>query len=148
MRDFLVGLFVLAGLLAVAYLSLRVGGVNLTNTPKMKLHAAFDEIGGLKVRAPVMISGVKVGEITAIGLDEAGRARVDMDVDRTLTYPVDTSASIMTAGILGDRYILLALGGEEEALKDGDAVGFTESAVLLERLIGKLIHNTSVGDEK
>jgi phospholipid/cholesterol/gamma-HCH transport system substrate-binding protein len=148
LRDFVVGLFVLAGLAAVAYLSLRVGGVSLSTPPQITLYAGFDEIGGLKPRAPVEISGVKVGEVRAITLDGNGRARVELGVDAGRSYPVDTSASIMTSGILGDRYLLLQLGGEEESLKDGEAIGFTESAVLLERLIGKLIHNTAVGDEK
>jgi phospholipid/cholesterol/gamma-HCH transport system substrate-binding protein len=147
-RDFLVGLFVLAGLGALAWLSLRVGGVSLADSPKLVLYAAFDEIGGLKPRAPVMISGVKVGEVRAITLDGDGRARVELEVDGTLSYPSDTDASIMTSGILGDRYILLGLGGEETLLEDGDDITFTESAVLLERLIGKLIHNAGVGEEK
>jgi len=148
LRDFVVGLFVLVGLAAVAYLSLQVGGVSLSRPPQLTLYAGFDEIGGLKVRAPVEISGVKVGEVRAITLDEQGRARVEMGVDAARNYPVDSSASIMTSGILGDRYLLLQLGGEEENLKEGEKISFTESAVLLERLIGKLIHNTSVGDEK
>ncbi len=148
LRDFVVGLFVLAGLAALAYLSLRVGGLTLGRTESMKLYAAFDEIGGLKVRAPVMVSGVKVGEVRLITLDKDGRALVEMDVDSALKYPVDTIASIMTSGILGDRFVLLGLGGEDEDLASGDKVGITESAILLERLIGKLIHNTAVGDEK
>jgi phospholipid/cholesterol/gamma-HCH transport system substrate-binding protein len=147
LRDFVVGLFVLAGLAAVAYLSLKVGGVQLTRAPEITLYAGFDEIGGLKVRAPVEISGVRVGEVRAITLDEHGRARVELGVDAGRSYPLDTSASIMTSGILGDRYLLLQLGGEDEALKDGETISYTESAVLLERMIGKLIHNTAVGDE-
>jgi len=148
LRDFVVGLFVLAGLAGIAYLSLSIGGVRLTRPPEITVYAGFDEIGGLKVRAPVEISGVKVGEVRDITLDAGGRARVALAIEAVRHYPVDTSASIMTSGILGDRYVLLQLGGEEETLKDGDRVSFTESAVLLERLIGKLIHNTGVGDEK
>jgi len=143
-RDFVVGLFVLAGLGAIAYLSMNVGGFSLRRDGGLMLHAAFDQTGGLKARAPVVIAGVKVGQIDSITLDKNFRARVDMNLDRGLQLPVDTSASIVTAGLLGDRYISLQLGGEEKYLKSGDEITMTESAVILERLIGKLIHNTDV----
>lgn len=146
-RDAIVGLFVLAGLLAVAFLSIRVGGFTPTSGPRLHLYASFDEIGGLKPRAPVVIAGVKVGEVGPIVLDEDARARVQLDVDPNLKYPADTSASILTAGVLGDRYVSLQLGGEESLLGEGERIPYTESAVVLERLLGKLIHNTAVGDE-
>jgi phospholipid/cholesterol/gamma-HCH transport system substrate-binding protein len=139
-RDFLVGCFVLAGLAAVAYLSISVGGLSYGGPGGLTLYATFDQTGGLKPRAPVTISGVKVGQVTAVTLDENGRARAELDIDKHLKIPTDTSASIVTAGILGDRYISLQLGGEQEYLKSGDEIGFTESAVILERLIGKLVH--------
>lgn len=144
-RDFLVGLFVLAGMGAMAYLSLSVGGLSWKGPGGLTLYALFDQTGGLKQRAPVVIAGVKVGQVGAITLDEgSARARVELDLDRSLRIPVDTSASIVTAGILGDRYVSLQLGGEDDVLKSGDQITFTESALLLERLIGKLIHNTDV----
>ena len=143
-RDFVVGLFVLAGLGAIAYLSMNVGGFSLQRDGGLMVHAAFDQTGGLKARAPVVIAGVKVGQIDSITLDKNSRARVDMNLKRTLQIPVDTSASIVTSGLLGDRYISLQLGGEEKYLKSGDEITMTESAVILERLIGKLIHNTDV----
>jgi phospholipid/cholesterol/gamma-HCH transport system substrate-binding protein len=145
-RDLAVGLFVLAGLLAVAFLSLRVGGFTLSRPPTITLYASFDEIGGLKPRAPVVISGFRVGEVRRIGLDQNDRARVEMEVDASLKYPEDTSASIVTSGVLGDRYISLQLGGADELLGHGGTIEFTESAVLLERVIGKIIHNASVGE--
>ncbi len=145
MRDFLVGLFVLAGLGAVGYLSLSVGGLSYGGPSGFKLLADFDEIGGLKPRAQVVISGVKVGQVAAIDLDPSFRARVTLDVDPHLALPVDTSASIMTSGILGDRYISLQVGGESEMLKPGDRIAFTESAVILERLIGKLVYSSGSG---
>ena len=141
-RDVLVGLFVLAGLGALAYLSVSVGGLSYDGG--FHLFAAFDQTGGLKPRAPVVISGVKVGQVTSITLDENYRARVALDLEPNLELPVDTTASIVTAGVLGDRYVSLQLGGEEESLKPGDEITFTESAVILERLIGKLIHSTDV----
>jgi phospholipid/cholesterol/gamma-HCH transport system substrate-binding protein len=147
-RDFLVGLFVLAGLGAIAYLSLSVGGLAYGGPAGFVLYANFDEIGGLKARAPVVISGVRVGQVSSIGLSDDYRARVTLDLDPRLELPVDTSASIVTSGVLGDRYVSLQPGGEEELLKPGGEISFVESAVLLERLIGKLIHGANVGDNE
>ncbi len=147
LRDFVVGLFVLGGLGAVAYLSLGVGGLSLRRAGGFKLYADFDEIGGLKPRAQVVISGVKVGQVDSIALDESYRARVALDLDPGLKLPVDTSASIMTSGLLGDRYVSLQLGGESDLLKAGDHIGMTESAVVLERLIGKLVYGGGGGEK-
>src|SRR6185369_3137569 len=144
LRDLLVGCFVLAGLGAIAYLSLSVGGLSYRGAGGLPLFAKFDELGGLKPRAQVVISGVKVGQVKAIALDDTYRARVGLDLQRDLKLPVDTTASIMTSGLLGDRYISLQLGAEQETLKAGDEIAFTESAVILERLIGKLVHNANV----
>lgn len=143
-RDFLVGCFVLVGLAAIAYLSFRVGGLASGPPGGFKVYAAFDEIGGLKPRAPVVVSGVKVGQVTSIVLDQRYRARVELDLDPAVILPVDTSASIVTAGVLGDRYVQLQLGGDPEVVKNGEDLGFTESAVILERLIGKFVHNVGV----
>jgi phospholipid/cholesterol/gamma-HCH transport system substrate-binding protein len=147
-RDLLVGLFVLAGLGAIAYLSLSVGGLAYGGPGGFVIHANFDEIGGLKTRAPVVISGVRVGQVTSITLNDDYRAKVTLDLDPRLELPVDTSASIVTSGVLGDRYVSLLPGGEEELLAPGDEITFVESAVLLERLIGKLIHGANVGDDE
>jgi len=145
MRDLVVGLFVLAGMGAVAYLSFNVGGLSYGGPGGLTLYASFDQTGGLKMRAPVVISGVKVGQVVNVTLGDDYRARVAIDVDQRLELPIDTSASITTAGILGDRYIALQLGGEEELLREGEDISFTESAVILERLIGQLVHGTDVG---
>ena len=145
MRDFLVGCFVLAGLAAVAYLSFQVGGLTWKGPGGLGLVANFDEIGGLKPRAQVVIAGVKVGQVRSITLDRDYRARVDLDVDAGLKLPVDTTASIMTSGLLGDRYVSLQLGGEQELLKPGDKITFTESAVVLERVLGKLVYSGGSG---
>ncbi len=147
-RDFVVGLFVLIGLGAVAYLSLSVAGGSYSGPTGLTLFAAFDEIGGLKPRAPVVISGVKVGQVGAITLNDGYRARVELRLQDDLKLPVDTSASIVTSGVLGDRYVSLQLGGEEEVLKSGDEITFVESAVILERLIGKFIHNADITKDK
>jgi phospholipid/cholesterol/gamma-HCH transport system substrate-binding protein len=145
MRDLLVGFFVLAGLGAVAYLSFSVGGLSYSGPGGLTLYAAFDQTGGLKSRAPVVISGVKVGQVKSITLDKSFRARVEMDLDSRLQIPTDTTASIVTAGILGDRYVSLQLGGEEQILKPGEALTFTESAVILESLIGKFLYGRGGG---
>jgi phospholipid/cholesterol/gamma-HCH transport system substrate-binding protein len=143
LRDLLVGLFVLVGIGAIAYLSLSVGGFSYAGPGGLNLYAMFEEIGGLKLRAPVVIAGVKIGQVTGISLDKSQRARVDMEVDASVAPPADTTASIVTAGLLGDRYINLKPGGEDQVLKDGDEIAFTESAVVLENLIGKFIYGSA-----
>ena len=144
-RDFVVGLFVLAGLAAVAYLSLSVGGVTHAGRGGVKLYATFDQVADLKIRAPVELSGVPIGQVTGISLDDDYRARVEMQVTSKVELPIDSSASIVTSGLLGDRYITLDLGAEDVTLADGDELGYTESAIVLERMLGKFLYN--VGDD-
>ena len=144
-RDLTVGLFVLAGLAAIAYLSVQVGG--LQGERGFHLFATFDQIGGLRPRAPVVVSGVQVGQVSSIELDKNLRARVNMDVDPSLELPVDTMASIMTEGVLGNKFLALEPGAEDELLKNGEEVAFTEGAVLLERLIGKFVNDAGLDEE-
>lgn len=146
-RDFAVGLFVLAGLGALAYLSVELGGVAYTGPGGLKLSGSFDEIGGLSVRAPVTIAGVKVGQVSSIDLDEDLRARVVLDVDASLELPVDTAAGIRTSGLLGDQFIALEPGAEDELLATGDEFEFTESALNLNKLIGAVVHG-GLGDDE
>jgi phospholipid/cholesterol/gamma-HCH transport system substrate-binding protein len=148
LRDFFVGLFVLAGLASLGWLSASVGGFTWHGKGGLHLCAAFDETGDLKLRAPVVIAGVRVGEVTSMSLDKNERAKVELDLNPTLQLPTDTTASIVTAGVLGDRYIELAPGGEETMLKDGEEISHTESAVILERVIGQLIYGVTRGDRK
>jgi phospholipid/cholesterol/gamma-HCH transport system substrate-binding protein len=147
-RDFVVGLFVLAGLGAIAYLSIQVGGLSYKGPGGLELIASFDEIGGLAARAPVAISGVKVGQVARVELDPQLRARVTLDLDPSLALPVDTTASIRTSGLLGDQFIALEPGGEEQVLKSGEEIGFTESALSIERLIGKFVNNAGLDTEE
>ena len=140
LRDLLVGVFVLIGLGAIAYLSFSVGGLSYAGPGGLTLYASFDQTGGLKPRAPVVISGVKVGQVKAITLGKDFRARAELDLDSSLQLPTDSSASIVTAGILGDRYLSLQIGGDDHILKSGDTITFTESAVILESLIGKFMY--------
>jgi phospholipid/cholesterol/gamma-HCH transport system substrate-binding protein len=144
-RDFAVGLFVLIGLAALGYLSLQVGG--LSTRGGLELYATFDQIGGLAERAPVVISGVKVGKVTKIGLGDDLRARVTLDVDAKLPLPVDTSASIRTAGLLGDQFIELQPGAEDALLAPGDEIAMTESALSIESLVGSLVHDADLGGD-
>lgn len=142
-RDFIVGLFVLAGIGALAYLSISVGGFAFAQKGGLKVSADFNETGDLTVRAPVVIGGVRVGEVSRISLEPDFRACVEMNLDHTLKLPADTSAAIVTAGVLGDRYIELQPGGDDQLLKTGDRIAFTESAVILERLIGQLVYGVT-----
>ena len=147
-RDFIVGMFVLAGIAAIAYLSIGVGGFADQARGGLKLSAAFDETGELAVRAPVVIAGVRVGEISGISLGDDFRAKVEINLDPALKLPTDTSASIVTAGVLGDRYVELQPGGEEKMLQSGDRITMTESAVTLERLIGQLVYGATKSKAK
>jgi phospholipid/cholesterol/gamma-HCH transport system substrate-binding protein len=140
----IVGLFVAVGLAAIAYLSIQVGGVSHPGRGGLVLHATFDQIGGLKPRAPVSVAGVTVGQVRDISLDEALRARVTLEVDKGIELPVDSSAAIHTAGLLGDQFVALEPGGEDAMLKDGDEIEFTESALSVERLIGKFVHDSGI----
>ncbi len=145
-RDFIVGIFVMIGLAAIAYLSLEVGGMSYTGPGGFKLVATFDEIGGLTSRAPVVISGVKVGQVTDIILDEDLRARVLLDVREDLELSIDTSAAIRTSGLLGNQFIALEPGGEIDMLVNGDDLDFTEGALNLEKLIGAFVHGSTEDD--
>ena len=146
MRDLVAGIFVLVGIAAIAVLAFRIGANPLLDRGGLRIYAVFDQTGGLKMRAPVEIAGVKVGQVTDISLSPDFRARVALDLRDGLQLPVDTSASIVTAGVLGDPYVSLQLGGDDRMLGPGDEISFTESAVILERLIGKLVHNAGVNN--
>jgi phospholipid/cholesterol/gamma-HCH transport system substrate-binding protein len=146
-RDLTVGLFVAAGLAAIGYLSIQIGGLSYKGDGGLELYAVFDEIGGLKERAPVAVAGVTVGQVTAIALDDVLRARVTLDLDAGLELPSDSSAAVRTSGVLGDQFIALEPGGEEELLVSGEEIAFTENALSLERLIGKFVHDSGIEDE-
>jgi phospholipid/cholesterol/gamma-HCH transport system substrate-binding protein len=146
LRDMIVGLFVLLGLGAIAYLSFSIGGAGYSGDG-MTIYAVFDQVADLKTRAPVQIAGVKVGQVMSVELDDTYRAKVTMTVNADLELPVDSSAGVMTSGLLGDRYVQIELGAEDAILVDGDQVGYTESAMLLERVIGKALYNFNNKDD-
>ncbi|MPQ68679.1 MULTISPECIES: outer membrane lipid asymmetry maintenance protein MlaD [Pseudomonas] len=146
-----VGLFLLAGILALLLLALRVSGLSpTTNTETYKLYAYFDNIAGLTVRAKVTMAGVTIGKVTAIDLDhDSFTGRVTMQVEKRVNnLPTDSTASILTAGLLGEKYIGLSVGGESAVLKDGGTIHDTQSSLVLEDLIGKFLLNTVNKDAK
>ncbi len=146
-RDFIVGVFVLAGLVAVVYLSAKLGGLSYKGRGGFELIAIFDDVGGLSQRSPVKISGVKVGQVRSIRLDEDLRAQVSLDLDPALELSVDSSASIRTAGLLGDQYVSLEPGAEDALLAPGELFTYTESALSLDKLVGRLVHGDALGDD-
>ena len=146
MRDLTVGVFVLMGLCALGYLSLRVGGLDIGGEERIVLRATFDDIGGLSVRAPVRIAGVKIGQVAAIDLDDDLRAEVSLEVDSGLGLSIDSSAAIRTSGLLGDQFISVELGGEDAVMENGEEFTFTESALSIDKLIGQFVHNAGVSD--
>ncbi|THF61719.1 outer membrane lipid asymmetry maintenance protein MlaD [Pseudothauera rhizosphaerae] len=141
--DLWVGFFVAIGIAALFFLSLKVGSFGgFNNVPTYVIQAPFDNIGGLKVRAPVKSAGVVVGRVTDIRFDtEAYRAVVSLAVESRYEFPRDTIATILTSGLLGEQYVGLEPGGDVDMLKDGDAVQITQSAVVLEKLIGQFLFN-------
>jgi len=143
-RDLIVGAFVAAGLAVIAYLSISVGGARISTGDTITIYAEFDEIGGLTTRSPVVVGGVKVGSVESIRLADDFRAIVGMSVPFALKLPKDTSASILTAGVLGNQYVGLLPGAEDETLGQGDYLSLTQDAVILENLIGKLVQNLGV----
>ena len=136
-----VGLFVVLGLVGLLFVALK--SANLTSfgqADSYSVTARFDNIGGLKARAPVRAAGVVVGRITAIKLDpKTFQGVVTMDIDRGYQFPKDSSAKILTAGLLGDQYVGLEAGGEVENLAPGATIKQTQSAVVLENLIGQFL---------
>lgn len=141
--DLWVGLFVAIALGALLFLALKVGNLSSSNySDGYVLKANFDNIGGLKVRAPVKSAGVVVGRVTAIQYDaQTFQAQVVFSMDPRYTFPKDTFASILTSGLLGEQYIGLDPGGDVDNLKAGDAIKKTQSAVVLEQLIGQFMFN-------
>jgi phospholipid/cholesterol/gamma-HCH transport system substrate-binding protein len=146
-----VGLFVAAGLIALAMLAFKVG--NLTTADVVdgyRIKARFDNIGGLKVKAAVTMGGVRIGRVSEVSFDnQKYQAIVTLDIDgRYKQIPKDSSASILTAGLLGEQYIGIEPGGDEEYLKTGDTIKLTQSALVLEKLISQFLFSQAAGGSK
>ncbi|NGM86083.1 outer membrane lipid asymmetry maintenance protein MlaD [Parapusillimonas sp. SGNA-6] len=143
--DFWVGLFVLLGGIALIFLALQAGNMSTFSFGSTyRVQAHFDNIGGLKVRAPVKSSGVVVGRVAEVGFDnERFQAVAFLDMEDKYRFPTDSSASILTSGLLGEQYIGLTPGGEEDMLEQGSEIQFTQSAVVLEELISKFLYSSA-----
>jgi phospholipid/cholesterol/gamma-HCH transport system substrate-binding protein len=137
-----VGVFVAAGIAALFMLAMRVSNLSAAiETGGYSVTAHFDNIAGLKERSPVTMAGVTVGRVTAIGFDPAAfRAVVTLRISgRYDNLPADTSASILTSGLLGEKYVGLEPGGSDEVLKEGSEIELTQSSLVLENLIGQFL---------
>jgi phospholipid/cholesterol/gamma-HCH transport system substrate-binding protein len=139
-----VGLFVILGLLGLLFLALKAANLGsfAGNGNTYTLQARFDNIGGLKSRAPVRSAGVNVGRVTSVTLDaQTYQGVVTMEINQGVNFPKDSSAKIQTSGLLGDQYVGLEAGGDEKNLVAGDVIRQTQSAMVLENLIGQFLYN-------
>ena len=141
--DLWVGIFVAAGFAALLFLALKVGNLaSFSSAQTYPIYAKFANIGGLKVRAPIKSAGVVVGRVADIRFDnESYEAIVAMNIDTAYQFPRDTTAKILTSGILGEQYLGLEAGGDGVMLKSGDRLRLTQSAVVLENLISQFLFN-------
>lgn len=149
--DIWVGVFVTIGFASIAFLALKVAGsTSFTTGDAYEIKARFDNIGGLKVRAPVKSAGVLVGRVGSIVFDnQSFEAVVTMNVDSRYKFPRDTGAKILTSGLLGEQYIGLSAGGDTVDLKNGDTLKIAQSAIVLENLISQFLYSkASEGSEK
>lgn len=152
MLDLWVGIFVVAGIAALVILAFKVGNMsNFGGGDTYEINANFDNIGGLKPRAPIKSAGVVVGRVKEITFNnERFTAKVTMAIEAGYKFPKDTTASILTAGLLGEQYIGLEGGGDDKLLKTGDSIRLTQSAVVLEKLISQFLFDKAAegGTEK
>ena len=148
--DVWVGIFVAIGLLAALFLALKVGNMNAVSfQPTYTITARFDNIGGLKPRAPVKSAGVVVGRIADIRFDDTTyQATVTMTLERSYQFPKDSAAKILTSGLLGEQYVGLEAGGSDQMLAQGNMITQTQSAVVLENLISQFLYNKAADGGK
>lgn len=143
--ELIVGLFILVGILALLVLALRVSGLTMSaSADSYKVYAHFDNVAGLTPRAKVTMAGVTIGQVTGIEFDKntyTGKVEIAINGDIN-TLPSDSTASILTAGLLGEKYVGISVGGEDTMLSDGDQIYDTQSALVLEELIGRFLLNT------
>ncbi|MDC9724320.1 MAG: outer membrane lipid asymmetry maintenance protein MlaD [Gammaproteobacteria bacterium] len=145
-----VGMFVAAGIVALFMLAMKVSNFSEFNDDSgYQVTAEFENIGGLKVRSPVTMAGVRVGRVSDISLSsDTYNAVVTLSLYNNFdVIPTDTAASIYTAGLLGEQYIGLEAGAEEEFLQNGDVIDLTQPALVLEQVIGQFLFSKAEGDE-
>lgn len=146
-----VGIFVAAGMAALFLLAMQVSNLSNTGTGESyTISATFENIGGLKVRSPVTVSGVRVGRVDAIDYDNnAFEAVVTLRIDKAYnSFPEDTSASIFTSGLLGEQYVGLEPGGSDVNLVEGDRIEMTQSALVMEQVIGQFLYSAAGKQDK
>lgn len=148
--DLWVGIFVVAGIGALVFLAMKVGNIGSFDTGKSyAVTAKFDNVGGLKVRAPVKSAGVVVGRVGKISFDSQDyEAEVELDINANYKFPADTSASIMTSGLLGEQYIGLEAGADSKMLTQGSELKITQGAIVLENLIGQFLYGKAAEGNK
>lgn len=137
--ELIVGLFLLIGIIALSYISVKLGKMEWVGGGGYQVVAVFSSAGGLKVGASVEIAGVEVGRIKSLSLDEDYQARVVLDIDRKVTLQDDSIASIKTKGLLGEKFVDITPGGTEEMIEEGGMILDTEPPIDLEQLISKFI---------
>tara|TARA_R110002072_G_scaffold4280_6_gene30221 strand:- start:2773 stop:3231 length:459 start_codon:yes stop_codon:yes gene_type:complete len=141
-----VGVFIIVGFIALGFLAIQVSGLSMDSQKETyRIYAQFDDLGGLSVRGQVSVAGVTVGKVSAISLDKkAYRALVEMEIYKSVdNLSIDTVASIQTAGLLGEKFVGLSVGGDPDVLADGDTIFDTQSALNLEKLIGAFASSRS-----
>lgn len=149
--EIVVGLFVVLGLAALFMLAMKVSNLStFTDDDGYNVTARFENIGGLKVRSPVTVAGVRIGRVADVSFDnKTFEAVVTMNIGKTYsTLPTDTSASIFTAGLLGEQYISLEPGGDYKPLQSGSEIRLTQSAIVLEQIIGQFLYSQAEGGKK
>ena len=149
--EILVGLFVAAAVAAFFMLAMSVSNMSSYGGGEIyELTARFDNVGGLKVRSPVAAGGVRIGRVTEIQYNsESYEAVVSMSIEEQYNkFPVDTAASILTSGLLGEQFVGFEPGAEEDFLKDGDTIDLTQSALVLEQIIGQFLYGMADNDEE
>jgi phospholipid/cholesterol/gamma-HCH transport system substrate-binding protein len=148
--EFLVGLFILIAIVAFVFLAFKVSGLtSYSSSDSYQITASFQNIGDLKVRAPVTIAGVSIGEITDIKLNpQTYEAIVTMQIKSAAKIPEDSTANIFTAGLIGSNYISITPGFSETILKNGQRLQRTNQAMILQNIIGQLLYSFKSGDSK
>ncbi len=145
-QDTLVGLFVASGIVGLFFLAMQVSNLgSFTAHDSYTITARFENSGGLKVKSPVSSAGVKIGRVSAISFDtKTYQSVVQLNIDSQYnTLPEDTTASVFTAGLLGEQYVSLEAGGSDELLQDGGQIEITQSAIILEKAIGQFLFKSA-----
>ncbi|MDR0934345.1 MAG: outer membrane lipid asymmetry maintenance protein MlaD [Burkholderiaceae bacterium] len=147
--DIWVGFFVIIGALALMFLALKAGNMSSLSFEKTySVMTRFDNIGGLKPRAPIKSAGVVVGRVGDISFDDAEfRAKVLLQIEERYRFPKDSSAKILTSGLLGEQYISIEPGGDDKNLANGDQIKMTQSAMILENLISQFIYGKATEEK-